>query len=59
MSLTKQDVRRAFPKLKGAAGKEAYLEANGIRYTHDSRQNLVMWCRDGVLEMMPFRGARK
>ena len=59
MSLTKQDVRRAFAKLKGAPEKEAYLKAQGMTYTHDGLQRLIIWCSDGILEMQPVYRAKK
>lgn len=54
MGYTKKEVKQALSKLKGAAEKEKYLKNHNIKFTYDSFNKLVVWCKDGILEMIPI-----
>lgn len=60
MGYTKKSVKQALSKLKGAEEKEKFLKNHNIKFTHDSFNKLVVWCKDGILEMIPiYRRAEK
>lgn len=59
MDYTKKEIKQALSKLKSAEGKEKYLKSHDIKFTHDSFNKLVIWCKDGILEMIPIYGGRK
>lgn len=58
--ITKKELKQIFSKLKSIEEKEKYLKSNNIKFTYDSFNKLIIWCKDGILEMYPiFRRLEK
>lgn len=51
--MTKSQVRQIINQKGTAKQKEQILKQNGLKFTHDSKQNLIVWCSDGVVEFSP------
>ena len=48
-------VRKALSELKGGKEKEDFLKKHNTKFTHNSYQNLIIWCSDGILELKAIK----
>lgn len=57
--MKKAEIRKELRKIKGAKEKESFLYVSGIKFSHDSSMNLIIFCDDGVLIIAPeWRGKK-
>lgn len=52
--MTKEEARKIIRAKGTAKDKETALKQSGVSFTHDSKQNLVVWCSDGVVAFSPI-----
>lgn len=52
--MTKEEARKIIRDKGTAKNKEALLKQGGATFTHDSKQNLIVWCSDGVITFSPI-----
>lgn len=55
--MKKAEIRKELRKINGAKEKESFLYVSGIKFSHDSFMNLIIFCDDGALILAPgWRG---
>lgn len=53
--MLKKQIIRHFHKLRGVEQKEEFMRNNGIKFTYDSFDNMIVWADDGTLQLFPVR----
>ena len=57
--MTQRDIKIAFKKLKGVVEKEDFMKHNGVKFTYNSKNKVVIFTDDGVMELNLKQGGIK